>query len=185
MLYAVRDPSDGSGATALQATQPTCLQQSQQQGSAGPRCDDEVWCMVCRVYVRVKPLSAEEVAVGQSSVLQCQDGHRLQCTALGSTKVKLTGRLVLFTLAPLLWAAWCITRLLITLTPKGVGFSFPWCLPIHSQLPHSAASSALTAASGPLLSCTCKMCCFICVIIQCAQLVLCILVWRRKHWHTE
>ena len=41
----------------------------------------------CRVYVRVKPLSAEEVAVGQTSVLKCHDGHRVQCTALGSTKV--------------------------------------------------------------------------------------------------
>ncbi|KAL0032084.1 hypothetical protein WJX77_004214 [Trebouxia sp. C0004] len=39
-----------------------------------------------RVYVRVKPLSAEEVAVGHTSVLKCQDGHRLQCTALGSVK---------------------------------------------------------------------------------------------------
>ncbi len=43
--------------------------------------------MMCRVYVRVKPLSAEEVAVGHTSVLKCQDGHRLQCTALGSVKV--------------------------------------------------------------------------------------------------
>ncbi len=43
--------------------------------------------MMCRVYVRVKPLSAEEVAVGHKSVLKCQDGHRLQCTALGSVKV--------------------------------------------------------------------------------------------------
>ncbi|DBA83503.1 TPA: hypothetical protein ACH3X2_006431 [Trebouxia sp. C0005] len=39
-----------------------------------------------RVYVRVKPLSAEELAVGHGSVLKCQDGHRLQCTALGSVK---------------------------------------------------------------------------------------------------
>lgn len=90
-----------------------CSRASNKVAQGGPCCDDKMWCMVCRVYVRVKPLSAEEVAVGQSSVLQCQDGHRLQCTALGSTKVKLTGRLVLFTLAPLLWAAWCITRLLI------------------------------------------------------------------------
>ncbi len=43
--------------------------------------------MMCRVYVRVKPLSAEELAVGHKSVLKCQDGHRLQCTALGSVKV--------------------------------------------------------------------------------------------------
>ena len=39
------------------------------------------------MYVRVKPLSTEEVAAGQTCVLKCHDGHRVQCTALGSTKV--------------------------------------------------------------------------------------------------
>ncbi|KAK9829410.1 hypothetical protein WJX72_005680 [[Myrmecia] bisecta] len=39
-----------------------------------------------RVYVRVKPLTAEEGAAGMFSVLRCADDHRIQCTAQGSAK---------------------------------------------------------------------------------------------------
>ena len=42
-----------------------------------------------RVYVRVKPLTKHERQAGDTSVLRCEGGHRVQCSAGGSLKVRL------------------------------------------------------------------------------------------------
>ena len=41
-----------------------------------------------RVYVRVKPLSLEELADDQKSVLRCENDRRITCMVQGAAKVR-------------------------------------------------------------------------------------------------